>query len=379
MSVRKPKKNKSWEVDVYINGRRVRKAGFSTKAEASAHERKILNLRDSGFMFDSKGNKAPLKYFFEDWIAIKRMINKPKTIENVEVAWSAWISPRFGEIAIKNITTASIRQWIANLKLKNGESASRETCNRAFNVLSQILDHAVESNAVVANPARALTHTKQRFLPATSTKEPKAFTPDEVLLVIDEIPEYALFTMFQAATGLRQSEAVALRIKDLNFETNRIEINKSITIVRGKLIEGTTKSNKSRPVFIPDFLKESLLILKSQKSKEDYLFTTPNGNVINMNNFRKRVWNPMITKLGLTGYKPHSLRKTAASIASSQGATLDAIRNLAGHSNSSVTAKHYIASYPQDQVDAQNKINKAFRKALLKSDSNKIQEGIETS
>ena len=187
MSVRKPKKGKSFEVDFYQNGKRIRKAGFKTKSEAIVYERKVLSLRDSGVHLNVTEGKTLIKDLYEMWIELKKRVNKPKTIENCEVAWSAWIEPTFGNLQVRNVNMALVRHWASNIKLKSGELASRETCNRAFNVLSQILELAVESNAIISNPARNLTLKKQNFLPKRVKKEVKAFTVEQIFRILDKL------------------------------------------------------------------------------------------------------------------------------------------------------------------------------------------------
>jgi len=372
MSVRKPKKGKTYEVDFYQNGKRIRKAGFNTKSEALAYERKVLTLRDSGTSLNISGGKTLIKDLYSSWIEIKKNINKPKTIENCEVAWNAWIQPTFGNMQVRNVNMAFIRQWASNIRLKDGSLASRETINRAFNVLSQILELAVESNAIVSNPARNLTLKKQQFLPKKMKKETKAFTVEQIFEALERMPDYKLFILTLTLTGIRGGEACALRVRDLDFENNLISINKSVSIVRGKLVEGSPKNNKARTVPLPDFVKNDLLVHISTKNKNDLLFTTPLGSQINMDNFRKRVWNPVMEEMNLHGFAPHTLRKTATSLAISLGANILSVSELAGHSDYVVTVRNYAHLYKKDSDDVMDLLNREFRKQELKVKSKKI-------
>jgi integrase len=374
MSVRKPKKGKSFEVDFYQNGKRIRKAGFKTKSEAIVYERKVLSLRDSGVHLNVTEGKTLIKDLYEMWIELKKRVNKPKTIENCEVAWSAWIEPTFGNLQVRNVNMALVRHWASNIKLKSGELASRETCNRAFNVLSQILELAVESNAIISNPARNLTLKKQNFLPKRVKKEVKAFTVEQIFRILDKLNDYKVFVLIQVLTSIRSGEACALRIRDLDFENGIISINKSVSIVRGKLVEGTPKNNTARTVQMPDFIKDELLIIKSLKSKNDLIFTTPNGHQINMHNFRKRVWNPLMEELGFEGYTPHTLRKSATSLAISLGANILAVSELAGHSDFVVTVRNYGHLYKEDSEAVTTKLDREFRKHQLQRNTSEITE-----
>ena len=51
---------------------------------------------------------------------------------------------------------------------------------------------------------------------------------------------------------------------------------------------------------------------------DDLIFTSPEGGKLRLSNWRKTVFNPACKAASLTGFKPHDLRHTAASLLSSR-------------------------------------------------------------
>ena len=61
---------------------------------------------------------------------------------------------------------------------------------------------------------------------------------------------------------------------------------------------------------------EPLLV---DKDPDNFVFTAPRGGPVRANNFRGRVFNPAVERLGIPDLVPHDLRDTAASLAISAG------------------------------------------------------------
>jgi integrase len=58
-------------------------------------------------------------------------------------------------------------------------------------------------------------------------------------------------------------------------------------------------------------------------------------------NFRKRIWVPMLERLGLPPVTPHSARPCFISTLQAQGAEGGLVAKLAGHASAVVTLEHY--------------------------------------
>jgi integrase len=65
------------------------------------------------------------------------------------------------------------------------------------------------------------------------------------------------------------------------------------------------------------------------------------GGPLRYSNFRKRVWVPMLKRLGLPPVTPHSARHSFISTLQAQGIEVGLVAKLAGHANANVTLGHY--------------------------------------
>ena len=94
-------------------------------------------------------------------------------------------------------------------------------------------------------------------------------------------------------TGLRKGELLALQWNDVNFETDVIQVSKSITAVNGEFICKSPKTkNSHRTISIPHFLSERLMHLRETQNDlrieledlwqgDNWIFTQDNGSMMN--------------------------------------------------------------------------------------------------
>lgn len=67
------------------------------------------------------------------------------------------------------------------------------------------------------------------------------------------------------------------------------------------------------------------------RADDELVFTSPAGEVLRNNNFRRRVFDRAAESVGLAGVTPHELRHTAASLAVAEGANVKAVQRMLGH------------------------------------------------
>ena len=76
------------------------------------------------------------------------------------------------------------------------------------------------------------------------------------------------------------------------------------------------------------------------------VFAAPNGGVINLSNFRRRVWNDAVKAAGLPHRRLYETRHTFATLGLSAGAPLEWISKQLGHADMRVTLRHYARFLP---------------------------------
>lgn len=227
---------------------------------------------------------------------------------------------------VKDTDYKFIRSYLSYMFLKKYE---KKTISRHISTLRSFYKYLVNENIIKKNPMILISN------PKLDKKLPNFLYYDEMEILIN-IPDKkttlglrdALILEILYSTGIRVSELINIKIKDINFNDKKI------------LILG--KGNKERYVLYGDTLKELLdLYLKNSRSKlnknSDYLILNKNGNKITDRGIRLIIFN--VLKKGKLDYhvSPHTLRHTFATHMLNNGADLKSVQELLGHSNLSTT------------------------------------------
>ena len=157
---------------------------------------------------------------------------------------------------------------------------------------------------------------------------PKVLTKDEVKNLINNIvnDKSRLIVSLTYAAGLRVSEVVGLKIKDLDFNERTGKIKNA-------------KGKKERFFNIPNFLVEDLQeqIEKQKEIKSEYLFSNFQGKKMTTRNIQKIVQNA-VRNAGLdNSIHCHTLRHSFATHLLENGVDIRKIQELLGHSDLSTT------------------------------------------
>lgn len=87
---------------------------------------------------------------------------------------------------------------------------------------------------------------------------------------------------------------------------------------------------------MPSFVARSLAVhidLYALLGPEGLVLPSADGQPMRRSNFRRRVWEPATSELGMTGFRFHDLRHTAATLAAASGTSLKALMARIGHSS----------------------------------------------
>lgn len=169
---------------------------------------------------------------------------------------------------------------------------------------------------------------------------------EEFKKIIDEIKreDVVLFIKLLFKTGLRHSEARALRWQDINFNTNTLRITHSIycsTYSYFKLTDTKTKSSR-RSIHIDSILSKELKEYKEKskyKKNNEFIFCNDQG-LPRIDSFGKYQLSRATKKLNLK-VSMHGLRHSHASILLKNKINILLISRRLGHSDIQTTLKLY--------------------------------------
>lgn len=218
-------------------------------------------------------------------------------------------------------------------------------------VLKGIFDYAVSNGWIGENPVDRVTVPKI----ASDNDDMVFLSVREVELLADEAekigkPVDGLLVRWQAYTGCRIGESLALKVGDVDAAKRRARIGRTWTDDgHGGSMLGTPKNGKARNIAIPRFLMPQIKAQMDGMGDDDWLFRATRGGNVWTNAWRTRIWNKAVKAAGMEdeGVTIHSLRHTYASFAIAQGADAKTLQMQLGHSSPSITLNTYTALWPE--------------------------------
>lgn len=229
---------------------------------------------------------------------------------------------------IKEVHYSQIRSWIVSLVQKD---ITNRSINRKISALNSFYKFLLKIEEVNLNPL-----SKHKAL-KTSKKVQIPFSEKEIATVLDQINHdqdfeglrnKLIIEMFYS-TGIRRIELINIKLKDVDL------INKTVKILG--------KRNKERIIPLLPMIINSVNSYKLERSKlvtitdNEYLFLTKKGVKI-YETLVYRIINDYFSKASSKVKKsPHILRHSFATHLLNEGAELNAVKELLGHSSLAAT------------------------------------------
>lgn len=263
---------------------------------------------------------------FLNYLAFEKRYSKNTILsyENDLSAFFQYLSIEYQLSDIKEITPALIRSWLASLKEKK---ATSKTINRKISSLKSFFKYQLKLQQISVSPVATISSLKiSRRLP--SFIEEKDLN---TLLKNDFFPstfagktDFLIFEILYQ-TGIRRNELIHLRETDIDRSAGSIKV--------------LGKGNKERLVPVNNQLLKSIDEYNSEKRRilgelsENFLLVNKKGKKLNP----KYVYNVVkrnLAKVSTNERKgPHVLRHSFATHLTNNGAEINAIKELLGHSS----------------------------------------------
>ncbi len=247
--------------------------------------------------------------------------------------------------SVKFVDQVIIRSWIISLK---EESISTRTINRKITSLKTFFRFLLKEGEISENPMLKI------LSPKTSKKLPVFIEEEKMKILFEEIDfgegfEAArdrLILEILYSTGVRLSELINLKIEDIDFKKHQLKV--------------IGKRKKERIIPFTKQIKNTILNYITLKNKhfkntktDNYLFISKKGKKAYPKLIYRIVNNYLSKITTLNKLSPHVLRHTFATHMLNNGAELNAIKELLGHSNLSATQ-----IYTHNSIDKLKKVYK---------------------
>jgi len=267
-------------------------------------------------------NKTVVEYF-EEWTSTCRQMDCEKDVDYHALRNTI---QKWGKVTENNL--------LAKL---SAQKVGTRTFNRRLTMLRNFARWMVSRLVWKINPLEEVKGRKEKKVLKTNRKP---FTQKEIKTILDAFKNnscspkssryshshYYSFIYFIFKTGVRNSEAIGLRVGSVDFEKKVIHIRE----VLARTLKGTnasarvrkeTKNGKERVLPLTKDLELILEPLCACKKIDDLVFTSFTGLAIDDRMFQRRVFKPILYKLGIEERVLYACRHTFGSRCIDEGIT----------------------------------------------------------
>lgn len=299
------RKGRRWKFQIYVlidpekpelGEKRLTRGGFTDLEEAQAALTEAIRKQARNEKF--QGKTPTVGVYAEHWVSSLRLATS--TIKGCRKIIRNHITPDLGRIRIDKLTATRIGSHYRELEKHGrkdehgkGKPLSANSIHKVHVVLGAMLDAAIDDGLLSVNPSK-----KRRTVNAPKSSQVRAEKPEIVTWTGEQLGIFLtwnrdelkdeLFPLWRliAYTGMRRSEALALRWNDVNAKTGRVSIRRAVDTEDWT----TTKTTKTGNARVIDVDADTLKVLASYKvaraevsfdlAKADaYVFGDDNGKL----------------------------------------------------------------------------------------------------
>jgi integrase len=279
-------------------------------------------------------SRVAFRTLVAEWQAHVVPMYKHSTQKNHRHITKKHLVPRFGDMAIAEITRQEVQAYMARLV---SDGYAPRSVDHIHDVLSAVLRTAVKWGHLRDNPARDVD------LPALINVRPKwVLTIAQAAALLDALPPLAR-TMVGVAlvSGLRRGELFALRWRNVDEQNQCLTVSEAV-------YEGAFSTPKTaaghRQIPLSAAALQLILDWRARAKRTDpdaLLLATWSGKPISPNNVARRWIFPACDALQLRRVNWLTLRRTYSSWAHEKGVPGKVIAQLMGHAKVDTTLNVY--------------------------------------
>ena len=260
-----------------------------------------------------------------------------------------WILPRWGDHTLDQVKSVAVEEWLDGIKRAKGTRA------KIRNLMSALFTHAMRYEWSDKNPIKLVRQSAKR------ERIPDVLELAEIQLLLSKlgVRERTLI-LLDAGTGLRVSELLALRWRDVDFDNLELNVTRSIW----HQVVGDCKTEASaKPVPLDSYMADDLLRWRRQSAYpliDDYVFASEamrGKQPYWPDNLMKRHIRPVAKAIGIhkrIGW--HTFRHTFGTLLKANGEDVKTVQELLRHANSRITLEVYTQATTSNKRAAQSKV-----------------------
>jgi integrase len=246
----------------------------------------------------------------------------------------------FGHLALEEIKTGNVNDWIAEMRSKGLEP---KTIHNMWKLFRAIMNWHAQQND---EPKRVWYPT----LPTIPEEEQRWFTSHEVRRIVEAAQgQYKVLFHLAAYSGLRSGELAGLHVQDVDFVRGMIRVRRSVW----KGMEVAPKTRKGyRDVWI-DSATVQMLQSHLGSRTAGRVFQSRVGTPLENRDICRRVLKPLCKQLGIEPGGMHAFRHGRVSQLQAGGVPPDFTKSQVGHSSLRTTSgyTHFTEAFKRETVE----------------------------
>lgn len=274
-----------------------------------------------------------------------------QTKQVYEIYLRTHIVPRWGEYRLREITAVAVERWLGGIDLANA------TKSKFKYIMSDVYQHGIRYGWLTSeeNPILAVRQSAKR----KRITEPLEAAEFRALML--ELPhKMRVIGVVAATTGLRISEVLGLKWKDIDWKLLQMDVTRSV--VDG--IVGKCKTEASRrPVPIDQFTADELAewqTITCYAQPEDWVFASEktHGRMPPWaDTLLDRHLQPAAKRAGITKWVGfHTFRHTYSTLLKANGEDVKVVQELMRHANITTTMNIYTRALTPAKRQAQSRV-----------------------
>ena len=366
-----------WEARIIIghknDGSPMYKSAF-TKTQKSALKQlhQLIDLyRDVDLTEDSR---MTLGEWLDKWLDEYMIFTiRESTLDSYRAMVKNQVKPFIGGKQIASLTTADMQKFYNKIKKEgrvrehpiHGKTLADSMVRGVHMMLHEALDTAVKERLIAKNPTNGTTVPKCNYPEKQILGDSQL---DTFLKAIKGHEYWCDFFYVEVMTGLRRGEICGLKWQDINFEENKLQVKRSVSVKKGGGVSiGETKTETGvRSILMPPSVAD-VLQNRKQRAITEWVFPNfmhPEQPISPATAYRKL--KIILKHAGLPLIRFHDLRHTFATHATHGGVDPKTLAGILGHTNASFTLDTYTHVTSDMQKAASNIVGNIMQNIMIK-------------
>lgn len=344
-----------------------------SKKNAQRKMAAILHQRETGSYVEP--TKLTLSQYLEQWLEHIQTKVSAKSFERYEEIARQHLMSALGHHRLDGLQPLHVQSYYTEAQRsgrRDGKGGlSAQTVLHHHRVLHKALRNAVQLLLLARNPSDAVEPPHPPKKQVRTVDEEQAV---ELLAALRGGRLHAI-TLLALATGMRRGELLALSWANVDLDGAVVRVCQSLQQTKAGVSLKEPKSGRGRQIALPPLAVEELQSHKATQAEERLLLgPSYTNNDLVFPRYDGAFWPPdsftssfaaTMRKHGIRQLNFHALRHSHATILLKQGVNPKVVSERLGHAKVGTTLDIYSHVLPSMQEEAAQRLDKAFRVALM--------------